>query len=158
MLLYYCYYCKLTKHEDSFTTSQRRFHAGRNVGRCKECSSIINKSWRTNNPDKVKEAITKRRQDPLNKERDRLRSYPRRYGISKEEYLQLKKEQYSKCAICGKHEDENISRWGVLCLDHNHVTGQIRKLLCASCNKGLGCFKDNYILLIKASEYLRSFK
>lgn len=39
-------------------------------------------------------------------------------------------------------------------IDHDHVTGNIRGLLCNGCNKGLGLFKDDVNILQKAKEYL----
>jgi len=40
-------------------------------------------------------------------------------------------------------------------LDHNHENGQIRGVLCHGCNLGLGGFKDNPNLLLKAIRYVR---
>ena len=44
----------------------------------------------------------------------------------------------------------------VLAIDHCHSTGKIRGLLCDRCNHGLGHFKDDINLLIKAIEYLNT--
>lgn len=93
------------------------------------------KKWRDNNKDKV-----------LNKR------YKERYGIRYDEYCNMLKEQNHKCAICGV--DEVDSRSGKLCVDHDHNTGKVRKLLCHNCNCGLGHFKDNISSLSKALEYL----
>lgn len=78
-----------------------------------------------------------------------------RYNLSLEEYNQKLKEQKHSCAICRKDEVELPKK---LAVDHNHVTGQIRGLLCTSCNLGLGYFKDDINLFLSAIEYLNKHK
>jgi hypothetical protein len=73
-----------------------------------------------------------------------------RYGISETEYLDLLQIQNNSCAICSLPFDEIRT-----CVDHSHKTGKVRGLLCDSCNKGLGMFKDNPELLKKAILYLK---
>jgi hypothetical protein len=63
--------------------------------------------------------------------------------------------QHDVCAIC--HEPETVEKYGrvqPLSVDHDHVTGQVRRLLCNSCNRGIGYFRDNPVLLRAAAEYL----
>jgi hypothetical protein len=55
------------------------------------------------------------------------------------------------CEICGKRP-ESIAR---LRIDHDHLTGKVRGLLCSNCNVGLGMFDDDPELLEQAAEYLR---
>jgi hypothetical protein len=62
------------------------------------------------------------------------------------EYNKLIEKQNGKCAICGK-----ITKLGV---DHNHITGKIRGLLCPTCNSALGLFYDNKLILLNAIKYL----
>mgnify|MGYP001585018387 CR=1 FL=1 len=62
---------------------------------------------------------------------------------------------YGRCKICNVHQKELKHQLGV---DHNHTTGKVRGLLCGSCNKGLGLFKDSIELLLKASYYLEDTK
>jgi hypothetical protein len=71
----------------------------------------------------------------------------KRYGISLEEYGQMLKVQDGRCKICNKEK--------VLHVDHCHASNKIRGLLCQHCNNGLGCFKDDPILIDRALEYLR---
>jgi hypothetical protein len=73
----------------------------------------------------------------------------RKYNINKNDFDKLLFNQNNVCAICEEENDYNS-----LNVDHDHITGKVRGLLCGSCNKGLGLFSDNPELLIKASKYL----
>lgn len=64
------------------------------------------------------------------------------YGIADESVLGER-----KCGICGTTD-------GRLHVDHCHTTGQVRGLLCRTCNIGLGHFKDSPELLGLAAAYL----
>jgi Recombination endonuclease VII len=79
-----------------------------------------------------------------------LRSAPlkRLYGISAAEYDALLAKQGGACAICRKRSKAR------LCVDHCHVTGTIRGLLCHSCNLGLGSLKEDQASLVAALAYL----
>lgn len=70
----------------------------------------------------------------------------REYGISLEEYERMLRRQDGACAICGNG--------GKLHVDHCHASGRIRGLLCGSCNRALGLFKDNVGNLATAIVYL----
>ena len=73
------------------------------------------------------------------------------YGIDQAEYDSVLKSQNNVCAICGKTELENGRR---LSVDHSHVTGEVRGLLCKMCNKGIGMFEDSVEVLESAIKYL----
>jgi hypothetical protein len=60
-------------------------------------------------------------------------------------------QQVSGCAICGKTIKENGK---ALAIDHDHKTGNVRALLCSTCNLMLGFANDNLDVLKKAVEYL----
>lgn len=101
------------------------------MSQCKECRKIT-RSDRT-----TRECVR----------RGRLKA---RYGITLEQWMKLFELQDGVCAICKQPETKAQS----LSVDHCHKTGKIRALLCNSCNKGLGFFKDNSRLLKIAAEYV----
>jgi hypothetical protein len=81
----------------------------------------------------------------------------RRRGRSPTEYQALLDKQDGRCAICGIREGHRSCRGREcrLAIDHDHRTGAIRGLLCNSCNRGLGRFKDSVALLEAAVRYLK---
>ena len=84
--------------------------------------------------------------------RDCYREYSRlrHYGITKEEYEQLLKEQQSRCAIC----ECELDLWKNTHIDHDHADGRVRGVLCGTCNRGLGQFRDSQDLLQRAIDYV----
>jgi hypothetical protein len=56
------------------------------------------------------------------------------------------KASITECVICGAAEQ--------LVVDHDHVTGEVRGMLCNHCNRGLGHFRDDPVLLEFAAQYL----
>jgi hypothetical protein len=73
------------------------------------------------------------------------------FGITIDAYNDMFTKQGGKCAICGKHQSECTR---ALAVDHDHITGKIRGLLCSTCNIGLGNFKDDTSLLKNTITYL----
>lgn len=76
----------------------------------------------------------------------------KKYKLSLEEYQRMFDLQEGLCFLCKQKGEDNR----LLCIDHNHNNGKIRSLLCGSCNRGLGLFKDNPNLLERAAEYIRA--
>lgn len=70
-----------------------------------------------------------------------------RYGLTHEDYLKMLTEQNSSCAICGRADRK-------LVVDHDHVTGKVRALLCEKCNFAIGNLGDSAKLATAAAEYL----
>lgn len=79
----------------------------------------------------------------------------RTYGITPADYNAKIAAQDNKCAICQKEETEtrkDVLR--ALSVDHNHKTGQVRDLLCQSCNKLIGLANEDRDVLVSALRYL----
>lgn len=103
-----------------------------------------------NTPRKVPEKVSdKVRKEKLEKARER--NLLRRYGITLDQYNEMLEKQEHSCGLCGRHESEFKTR---LAVDHNHVTGEIRGLLCSYCNhRVVGRHRDPE-LIRKLYEYL----
>lgn len=74
----------------------------------------------------------------------------RAYGISLQDWLVLFKGQGSVCKICGSSNPSG-KNWHT---DHDHRTGKIRGILCGCCNTGLGKFREDKNIMMKAIKYL----
>lgn len=75
------------------------------------------------------------------------RNRRRLYDLTDEQYRDMLVSQEGKCLICGDDMDPPH-------VDHDHVTGRVRGLLCGGCNLGLGHFRDDPGRLAAAVEYL----
>lgn len=123
--------------------------------RCKTCHKAQERGRYRDNPEvsaKVKLRSNARRFSHAEAISGYKKSYRRReslkkLGLSWDDFERLLKEQEDRCFVC-KREDV------VLCIDHDHVTGKVRGLLCHNCNLGVGNFKDNPDFLRKAANYL----
>jgi hypothetical protein len=80
----------------------------------------------------------------------------RLFGSGLQQYEGMLKEQDNGCAICGRRDAGR--RTDRLLVDHDHVTGRVRALLCHKCNAVLGMMDDDPERLEAAARYLRAFK
>lgn len=67
---------------------------------------------------------------------------------------QLEITQKGLCAICGGMNKSGYH----LSIDHDHVWGTIRELLCSRCNMALGLCRDDLSLLVKMARYISKHK
>lgn len=110
---------------------------------CKNCRNVLEKSQRA----KGKRNYGKKRvRCPLKRREYVIRC---RYGLELDEVNDMLISQDNKCAICKK---ELIKPH----IDHEHVTGKVRGLLCCGCNTSLGVFDDSIEILKRAIDYLES--
>ena len=76
-----------------------------------------------------------------------------RYGVDNAWVEEQKARQGGICPICEMDLDKPRGERG-FCIDHDHDTGEIRGLLCNSCNRGLGFLSDNPDRTHRATKYL----
>lgn len=91
-------------------------------------------AWRAANPEKIK-----------------AQHRMRKFRVSPDCFQLMLAVQQNACGICNKKFSKTPH------IDHCHKTGEVRGLLCGSCNKGMGFFKDSPLLLKSTLEYLTNY-
>jgi hypothetical protein len=110
------------------------------------------RKWQAENLERVKAYQQEYRKRPDVKRRARAAYYAKKRGISLEEADAILEAQGDRCAICKRQVPDRLAS---MHLDHDHKTGKIRGFLCIDCNHGLGKFRDEPDLLLRAVVYLR---
>lgn len=134
-----CTGCKVSKPMDDFPR-RRRAAMGRER-RCKRC--VL--AWERQHTK------VRLKADPLYHRRQTLL---RSWGLSVEAYDALVAAQGGGCAVCGAIKSSH-RKWR-LQVDHDHVTGKLRGILCNRCNTALGMVNDDCALLEKLITYVKS--
>jgi len=83
-----------------------------------------------------------------NNRRQRKKRLDRLYGMTEDQLSELVLAQGGYCAICRERAAVHV--------DHDHMTGAVRGVLCFPCNAALGQFKDRIDLLMSAATYLET--
>lgn len=118
-------------------------------GRCRECQRQAIKRYDVKH--KLEKAAYSSLRHKTNPTIGREANWKRNGLVFSEgDYVEVYIRQDGRCRICRK----SVLR---LCVDHNHRTKAVRGLLCRQCNAGLGSFGDNWVMLERAANYLRSF-
>ena len=115
------------RHPDRARAATKRWREAH-----REDVNRLAQSWRQRNPEKNAAAIRKRT-----------------YGITDDEFQERRRTQDNRCAIC----QEVFTK--TPCVDHDHVTGKNRDLLCRFCNLVLGNARDSILVLERSIQYLR---
>lgn len=124
-----CKNCRETKPLDGYYKDTRGKY-GR-YANCKLCHNKVTKTHAKNNPDKI-------RQYRLQYD----------YGMTPEDYDALYLQQEGACGICDEYSSKALR------VDHDHISGKVRGLLCVGCNIAIGLLKENPRLFISAMSYL----
>jgi len=98
------------------------------------------RTWRKRHPERVKQ-----------KRADSFRKY--KYGITADEYSRKLIAQGGVCAICGTTNKNGYA----LHVDHNHITGELRDLLCHNCNNVIVQAHEEIPRLLAVIEYLKKW-
>lgn len=151
-----CRTCKEVKGPEGFPRDR-----GRRDGRgtlCLVCQAQATRYYQSiADPAEVKRR--KRADFQNNRETYRRAQLRMNFGITLERYREVHDEQDGVCAICGEPETATVrGRVLVLAVDHDHVTGKVRQLLCGACNKAVGFFRDSPDLMRRAAAYIENHR
>jgi len=136
-----CTRCKIEKPISEFWRTGRHQRHG---SHCKECRRESVRAYKEKTPNYDRDRYWRDVQGT------RERHLKRKYGVDLVGYEAMFKAQRGACAICGKSQSRALN------IDHDHTTGEVRGLLCSSCNRALGWFGDSLDLLRSAVGYLES--
>jgi hypothetical protein len=107
--------------------------------------------WKSDNPERKR--IANKNWHQRNLEKNKLRAWAahlkRKFNISVSEWDEMYAEQNGRCKIC--HQPQDTQR---LAVDHDHETGEVRGLLCRTCNTAIGLMNDDPIILASAIKYV----
>jgi hypothetical protein len=120
---------------------------------CRECVTVEARKYRQTPGWRA--YLKKYNQSDKGKATVRRYELKRKYGITKEDYDNIHKQQQGRCAICGEIE-ARLEK--MLVVDHCHASGKVRGLLCTNCNFLIGHAKDNLDVLASAASYLINSK
>lgn len=115
---------------------------------CKACTLVVHQTAQYH--------VRYRERDPEGAAAEKRRQHVKRmYGVTPEWYGAMLAAQGGICAICG--QPEVVMRHGklkLLAVDHDHVTGVPRGLLCQGCNQGIGHLGEDLERMEAAAQYL----
>lgn len=100
--------------------------------------NIYRRAYAKENPEKEKEWQDKYKAHT--EEQRRAYHIMSKYGLSMETLSMMLYEQENKCAICERPFIKTPH------VDHDHITGKVRGLLCGPCNTGLGVYEKKEAL------------
>jgi hypothetical protein len=76
----------------------------------------------------------------------------RSYGLTPESFDLRFASQGNRCACCHSSTPRGNKTW---CVDHDHMSGEVRGIICGLCNTGIGHLGDTLADVESAENYLR---
>jgi Recombination endonuclease VII len=144
-----CYRCKIDQPITEYYEDKRMISGRLNL--CRTCKVIEADQWRRNNAERFNETR-------------RVRYIEKEYGVSIEEYDRIATSQGGVCAGCKSDGTRHHGKKGhavssrPLAVDHDHITGKTRGLLCHQCNMLVGQSHDDADRLQNLADYLRRYQ
>ncbi len=137
-----CSDCKVVK-------SMEYFHNHKNTtdGKAQNCAECAQKTSAKYYTPEYGSARYQR-----NKDRLKNNSLLRDFGITLEQYRAMFDQQKGLCAVCDRPSPDKA-----LAVDHDHVTGEVRRLLCGNCNVAVGFVQESPRIAIRIADYLESY-
>jgi hypothetical protein len=115
----------------------------------KRAKKLARRAWYAANKDELNVRLRARYATGPEYRANRLmRTVTSRYGISRDDYAAMLEAQNHACGICRRAFQRTPQ------VDHCHITGLVRGLLCGPCNNGLGQFGDNIDFMRNAIAYM----
>lgn len=147
-----CYRCGIVLTVTTGVVRKKGSEKGKLRSDCRKCGAIAARKWRRKNPKRVLAYV--RSWNARNPEK--AAGYKRKaaYGISPDDFDRMVQRQSNKCRICKTPMVPTKNRH----VDHDHLTGKVRGLLCSNCNTAIGLLDDSPERLIAAVAYLKEAK
>lgn len=92
--------------------------------------------------------------DPEMRHRNTRDCQLKKYGLTQAGYEQMVLDREGKCDLCLEVPQPTKKRRYGLYVDHDHVTGRVRGLLCNRCNFALGHLRDRPDIAARVGPYL----
>lgn len=146
----FCSSCDSIKLRNEFTVNSLKWDGL--ASKCKKCRSVK----RHNNRAEDNTNFLAYEHRPYVIRNNKNSSYKRQYGITIDQYEQMLIEQNNVCKICQKPEKSKTKK--NLTVDHSHITGKVRGLLCHSCNVSIGLLKEDLNIIENLLIYLKEKK
>jgi hypothetical protein len=108
-------------------------------------------AYREANREQLRQAFRDRFKRPEVKAKSRADKRKRLYGVDLERFGRMLAEQDSCCQICRTELNDSTAH-----VDHDHATGNVRALLCRTCNLDVGKLEtlESKELLFKMVDYI----
>lgn len=144
------------RHENAEREKEvRRAHYAKNKDKICEQRRALRKA----NVEAARE-YDRKRYSARRKEKHRAYKLKSQFNLTVEQYEAMSEVQNGKCASCGEEQIiyDKFGNLRRLAVDHDHATGEVRQLLCNTCNVALGMINDDVRKLQCLIEYVKRHK